>query len=131
MDTDKVAAIIAAASIFTTRVTDTVTRSISSRSLPWSRFSVRRNGEQFTVEPVEASVYYYKARSGDGPWDTHVTAHVLARRVGKNATPVGEYLSASFTAANLDVWPEWLRMWAELHHPERGGVDQDPEGSYL
>jgi len=94
-----------------------------------------------TFLPVEIGATYY-GHGGDPErpgamlaWVTSV--HVLGRMQGARGGPVGDYRSLWYTTGPAGAgqppaeWPDWVRAWAERHHPARGGVDNDPEGSYL
>lgn len=133
MDTRKLSADaqLAAVRASTTHVTDVDTRNIRSDDLPWSPFHVIRHGERIEVRPDRATVTYHRSSSDGGPPQMVVTAHVSCRKVGRAGGPVGDYMSAEFDTDDPDVWPDWLRLWADLYHPDRGGPDNDPEGSYL
>lgn len=119
--------------VSTTHVTDTRTRIISSDALPWDDIV----GPGAALAPERVTATYHGAVSPDGRTAWTVNAHVTVRRRGKTGRRVGDpqtvwYLVApDHTHDDRAHWPAWLVAWLEKYHPDRGGLDLDPAGSYL
>jgi hypothetical protein len=119
--------------VSTTHVTDTHVRIISSDALPWD--DIPTPGA--AVAPERVSATYHGAVSPDGRIAWTVNAHVTGRRRGKTGRKIGDAVTVWYLVApdhsndDRESWPVWLVAWLEKYHPDRGGLDLDPRGSYL
>jgi hypothetical protein len=114
--------------VSTTSVTDSTTRIISSRDLDWSALVIGGH----PCIPVKVTAGYHGS-ADSGAFRYYISAHVECRVIGASGRPTTKYTSAVFDSHMVinDEWPDWLRIWVDLYHPDRGGPDNDPTGSYL
>ncbi len=117
-----------------TRVTDTATRIVSVREPDVPHLDTDRG--PVAVANLSAT-YYGRATAPGQRREWVINAHVTGPVIGQRGKPTTTWSTRWFVVHpgdhpdNRENWPTWLVMWLEAHHPDRGGPDNDPEGSYL
>jgi hypothetical protein len=86
------------------------------------------------TSPIALVADYRGSTQPDGSMRWVVNVYVTAQVYGASGRLIDKYRSAWFTIdadTTPDDWPNWIREAVDLHHPDRGGPNNDPTGSYL